>query len=287
MIRKLMVVSAMLAGLFAVSTATPASAAPVDYAGCVVSLSPNILQAGDAVQVTGSGFQPGVSTNIVFDRFLPAQQTLGSVTPDAAGSFVATVTVPANASAGLHSITVNCSSSSAAGFATSILLVGSPGGGTTGGTAGGTTGGATTTAAPGNTLAQLFLSATVVQRLELFTATVTGARPGSTVEFAQLSTRVVVGTAVADVNGVAKLQMSFPANAELGDHQVEARGIDKDGDAFDLFKPIKVVAPKASGAFPTTGADSGPMALAGLGAVALGAVLVAMARRRKHATTTA
>jgi LPXTG-motif cell wall-anchored protein len=286
MIRKLMVVSAMLAGLLSVSTAAPASAAPVDYAGCVITLDPNILQPGADVQVTGSGFQPGLSTNIVFDRFLPAQATLGSVVPDASGAFVATVTVPANAGPGLHSITANCSADSDAGFATSILLVGTAGGGgTTGGTTGGTAGGAT--GGTTNTIAQLFLSASVVERLELFTATVTGARPGSTVEFAQLSTRVVVGTAVADANGVAKLQMAFPNSAELGNHQVEARGIDKDGDAFDLFAPIKVVAAKASGAFPRTGTDSGPMALAGLGAVALGAVLVAMARRRKHATTPA
>jgi hypothetical protein len=287
MLRKLLMLSAMLCGLVAVVSTVPAQAAPVDYSGCILSVTPTNPNPGADVQVTGSGFQPNFQTHVIFDRFALDQADLGTVTTDANGAFTTTVTIPANAIPGLHSLTADCSADIHSGFGFTFVFLGA-GGGTTGGTAGGSSGGSTGGSTSGITVnVTLTLSKSVVQRLEQFTATVRGAAPGGTVQFFQLSTKTSVGSAVADANGTAVLPMSFPATAELGLHHVEATGIDPAGQVFDLQQPITVVATAVSGrsGFPVTGTNAGPMALAGLGALGLGAALVTMSRRRRAASS--
>ena len=317
MIRKLAVLLTALVAALGVVTPTPAEAGQVDYAGCFITLDPNIVFVGTEVEVNGFGLQPNFETDIVFDRFLPWQSTLDTVTTDANGEFTTTIEIPP-IFLGFHSITVAANDDQFPPLCISLVFVlPTFGGGTTGGTTGtvpttatttpttgtggtttggpttggpttggattggATTGGATTGGGTFNVNPELTLSKRVVQRLEQFTATVTGARPGVPVQFAQLSTRVVVGTAIADANGVARLNMSFPTSAELGEHEVEAQGIDGDGQAFLLLKPITVVAVSGASSVPRTGTDAGPMALAGGGAILVGAMLVAIARRRR------
>ena len=254
MFRKLLGLVLMVAGVLGVATATP-SDAQVDYAGCIVTINPTQLNPGATIQVTGSGLQPNFQTQIVFDRGQPSQAVLGTVTTSAAGAFATSVVVPANASPGAHTISAACGAASGI-TSTAVQVLGIT-----------------------NVNPDLTLSKSVVRRLETFVATVTNAQPGSRVDFAQFSVRVPVGSAVADANGTARLTMSFPTTATLGPHEVEATGVDIDGDAFRLRDPITVIADSVA----KTGTDIGPPAIAGGVAVAIGAVLVIASRRRRAA----
>ena len=253
MVRKLLGLLLVAAATLFVVPAT--SSAQPDYSGCVLTINPTQLQPGATVQVNGSGFQPNRSFPIFLDRGQPGQVNLGTATSNASGSFSGTVTIPASLAPGAHTISAECGAAS--GFTqTSVQVLGTQ-----------------------EVTADLTLSKSVVRRLETFVATVVRAQPGSTVTFAQLSTRVVVGSAVADSQGTAKLEMSFPATATLGDHQVEAVGTDADGDAFTLRDPIKVVGESVA----KTGSDVGPQVAAGVAAVLVGAALVVVSRRRRAA----
>jgi hypothetical protein len=253
MVRKLAALLAVVAATLFVAPAV--SSAQPDYSGCVLTINPTQLQAGGTIQVNGSGFQPNRSFPIFLDRGQPGQQNLGTATSNASGSFSGTVTLPASLAPGPHTISAECGAAS--GFAqTTVQVLGTS-----------------------DVLPDLTLSKSVVRRLETFVATVVRAQPNSTVTFAQLSTRVVVGSAVADAQGTARLEMSFPATATLGDHQVEAVGTDFDGDPFTLRDPIKVVADSV----PRTGSDVGPQVAAGVAAVLVGAALVVVSRRRRAA----
>jgi LPXTG-motif cell wall-anchored protein len=112
MTRKLIAICALLAGLFVLAGPVgPASAGgPSDYADCIVTVSDTDLEAGDEVDVSGSGLQPNFETDIIFDRGEDTEEVLATVTTDANGEFgPITVTIP-NVPDGEHSISMACDS---------------------------------------------------------------------------------------------------------------------------------------------------------------------------------
>lgn len=83
-------------GASTVPTAAPSSS--------VATASPSTVSAGEPVTVRGTGpFGPAQPLQITFDGTVP----LGSTQADEAGAYVATATIPPNASRGLHRITVS------------------------------------------------------------------------------------------------------------------------------------------------------------------------------------
>lgn len=107
MIRKLLALTALLLGMTAALTASPASAGggPGDYASCVVTVDPSTFGPGDTVTVTGTGLEPNFETIIEFNS---VTVQVGTATTDANGEFVADVTIPADADDGAHTITAVC-----------------------------------------------------------------------------------------------------------------------------------------------------------------------------------
>lgn len=106
MIRKTLALSALLLGVGAALGASPAGAGDggSDYANCVVTVDPSTFQAGDVVTVTGSGLESNFETIIEFDSTVQ----IGTAMTDAAGSFVAEVTIPSDATDGPHTISAVC-----------------------------------------------------------------------------------------------------------------------------------------------------------------------------------
>jgi LPXTG-motif cell wall-anchored protein len=112
MVRKLVTIAALIvAGLvFAFAPAAYAGEGPSDYAGCVVRTSPTTFDAGDTVHVTGTGFQPNFTTDIIFTS---DPVVLATVTTSATGNFATDVEIPADATDGPHTISAACDSSGA------------------------------------------------------------------------------------------------------------------------------------------------------------------------------
>lgn len=84
--------------------------------------------------------------------------------------------------------------------------------------------------------------------------------PGETVVFYLHSTPVLLGSAVADANGVATLRVTLPADAAPGSHHVQATG-GTSGRVAEI--PLTIVAPKAAasdGAAPAALAVTGSSA---------------------------
>jgi LPXTG-motif cell wall-anchored protein len=98
----LTVVAALLA-LF--TFAGPAAAQQQQYPIETGTLQADKTQVnpGDAVTITGTGCPAGSTVAITFD-----DQNVGSTQTRADGTFSATVTVPANATAGSHTIAATC-----------------------------------------------------------------------------------------------------------------------------------------------------------------------------------
>lgn len=68
---------------------------------CGLALGRSQVRPGEALSVSGGGFRPNSAVTIVF-RSAPV--TLGSATTDASGAFTTTVTIPADATPGTHTI---------------------------------------------------------------------------------------------------------------------------------------------------------------------------------------
>ena len=113
---------------------------------------------------------------------------------------------------------------------------------------------------PGATAPDLTLSKTVVERLEEFVATVTNARPGATVDFERFSVATPWARSTADAEGTASLTISFPADATLGAHEIQATAVDAEGNPVVLTAPIEVVADGADGGGDDGATCRGPAA---------------------------
>jgi LPXTG-motif cell wall-anchored protein len=106
---------------------------------------------------------------------------------------------------------------------------------------------------------------------------------GATVTFTFNSTPIALGTSVADANGVATKTFKVPAGVAAGTHHVEASGLGTNGQILTQSAAITVTG-GTSATVPKTGANSTlPMAEMGVGALALGGLLVLVARRRTKA----
>jgi len=109
MICKTLALAALLTSLALVALPTsPASAGggASDYANCVLTVNPDTFEAGDAVTVNGTGFQPNFETTIELTN--GETYPLGTATTDASGEFETVVTIPAEASPGAATITAVC-----------------------------------------------------------------------------------------------------------------------------------------------------------------------------------
>lgn len=109
-----------------------------------------------------------------------------------------------------------------------------------------------------------------------------GFRPGSTVNVDFFSQPTRVATATAGADGGFEATFNIPSNAAIGQHTVEATGVDPAGDVRALSANIRVIG--AGGDLPRTGSDStAPLVTAGAGLVLLGGAAVFAARRRRAA----
>jgi 5'-nucleotidase len=113
---------------------------------------------------------------------------------------------------------------------------------------------------------------------------------GGTVTVTLNSEPVTLGSATADAAGVMALQATIPTDTPLGAHTLVATGPAPNGQTLTLSLAIRVVPAQAGGAgtggghLPDTGSGSSiPLAKIGLGLLALGGVIYAVASRRRKA----
>ncbi len=106
MIGKKIAAFALLMTAAAAGAVAPANAGgPPDYAGCTITVDPSSFEPGDTVTVAGTGLQPSFETPIEFNS---VTVVVGTVTTDAEGAFETTITIPADAAQGDHTITAEC-----------------------------------------------------------------------------------------------------------------------------------------------------------------------------------
>ncbi|HZM38263.1 MAG TPA: LPXTG cell wall anchor domain-containing protein [Acidimicrobiales bacterium] len=98
---------------------------------------------------------------------------------------------------------------------------------------------------------------------------------------------VTLGTATADAAGLIALQVTIPTGTPLGAHTLVATGPAPTGQTLNLSLAITVVSARGGGAgstggnLPDTGSNSIPLAQIGLGLLAAGGVIYAIASRRR------
>lgn len=102
-------VAAILLSSLALAVFGPAggaSAAPYPPTNtCTVSTSDTTVQAGQTINITGSGFTALSTVDLTVDS-----TSLGSVRTDVHGSFIDTVTIPSTVSPGAHSVVADSGS---------------------------------------------------------------------------------------------------------------------------------------------------------------------------------
>jgi LPXTG-motif cell wall-anchored protein len=117
MIRKMLVLVAVIGGMFAFGS-TAASAQDCGYGGCPETTTtidgttttteadiPTItVVRGETITVDGEGCAPGAEVTVTFDD----GSVLGTFTADDNGDFSTTITIPANATLGVHLVTATC-----------------------------------------------------------------------------------------------------------------------------------------------------------------------------------
>lgn len=124
------------------------------------------------------------------------------------------------------------------------------------------------------------LSATTVLPGGQLTVSGTGFTPGERVAATLRSTPVDLGTTTADAEGAVSLTFTVPADIEPGDHRVELVGQRSGVRVSVAFEVLGAEVPRT---LPATGSTTGAQTGTGVGLVALGAALVAIARRREDA----
>jgi LPXTG-motif cell wall-anchored protein len=100
--------------------------------------------------------------------------------------------------------------------------------------------------------------------------------------FAIYSEPVLLGSAIAGPDGVARLAVNLPAGLPLGAHTVVSFGTSPGGAERVLVQSVNVSEPvpaAAPAALPRTGGGTGQLALAGAALIAAGG-LVLVGRRR-------
>jgi hypothetical protein len=123
------------------------------------------------------------------------------------------------------------------------------------------------------------LSASTVPAGGTITVTGAGFLPGEQVQVILHSTPVVLATVTADTDGSVSTPVTIPADIEPGPHTIELMGVTS-GRSVEVAVTIEGVEDPA--ALPATGRTAVPEAGVGAGLVALGGVLVLVARRRSR-----
>lgn len=108
------------------------------------------------------------------------------------------------------------------------------------------------------------------------TLTARGFKPGTVVDFWMHSTPIYLGSAIADVHGIAVLPVTL-APELVGDHHVQSIGTGLLGEPRNLAQPITVAAPAA---LASTGVAAAPLVFLAVLLLAGGAALILTDRRR-------
>lgn len=112
------------------------------------------------------------------------------------------------------------------------------------------------------------------------TLTARGFKPGTVVDFWMHSTPTYLGSAIADIHGIAVLPVKLTPDL-VGDHHVQSIGTGLLGEPRNLAQPITIVAPAA---LASTGVASAPLVFLAVLLLAGGAALMLADRRRaRHA----
>ncbi|MGP6170787.1 InlB B-repeat-containing protein [Microbacterium sp. A204] len=137
------------------------------------------------------------------------------------------------------------------------------------------TGGSTVTSAPSNAAA----GATITLVLK-------GFAPGSLVNLYVYSEPILLGSAIADSNGVATFTVKLPAGLAAGTHTLVGTGLNSAGQATSVSQTIVTTAAGGKGSLATTGLpveQTTNAALLGVMLLAFGGI--ALVVRRRKATT--
>ena len=119
---------------------------------------------------------------------------------------------------------------------------------------------------PADPAASVTLSTGTARPGDTITAAGTGFDPGETVQAWLESTPVLLAARPADADGSVTVEVTIPADTELGSHSIRVSGL---GSGLDARAPLDVVGPLAD-----TGANLWLVWLLGLSLLAAGAVLV-------------
>ena len=107
-----------------------------------------------------------------------------------------------------------------------------------------------------------------------------GFTPGDRVSLYVASTPVLLGTGIADANGVVAVEGELPADLEAGEHTLAL--LSSDG-TVGFSQAITVSADDTSGGLPFTGSDSRTLLILAAGLLSLGALGTTAARRAARA----
>jgi hypothetical protein len=117
-------------------------------------------------------------------------------------------------------------------------------------------------------------------------ATVCGFAPGSSVAATLHSTPVPLGNYTVDAGGKAVIQFTVPGDF-VGEHRIEAVGVDAAGDPLTVNVPfvVSIDARATARSLAFTGGSTGSTIAGGAALLVLGALLVLLARRRQRSAT--
>lgn len=114
------------------------------------------------------------------------------------------------------------------------------------------------------------------------TLTGSGYAPNSTVTVLVYSTPQVLTTVVTDASGSFTVEVTVPAGLPAGHHTLVASGVDPGGNLRTMTLPVTVVGgTTGQGGLAYTGVAVAPLLGGGVTAVALGAGLLVLSRRRR------
>lgn len=228
------------------ATATPY---PPDQPTCLADRSQ--ADPGEEVDVTGDGWQADSTVDLDFRQSAPTvNRDLGSAQANAAGTFVETVRIPADAHGGPASIVLTGTDPNGQDATCRIDL--------------------TISGGPGGAACAQVSDDVVTPGQAILVFSADGCwQPGTNVRIFFLSEPVFVGQDEVDDDGSFSTEIEIPEDATLGAHTIRVRGTDVTGAPALRTVPIEVVSGAAGGGLAITG-----IALWGL--LALAVALLAM-----------
>lgn len=111
------------------------------------------------------------------------------------------------------------------------------------------------------------------------TLTARGFKPGTVVDFWMHSTPVYLGSAIADIHGIAVLPVTLTPTL-VGSHHVQSIGTGLKGEPRNLAQPITIAAAPTAPALASTGVATAPLVFLAVLLLAAGAAILLADRRR-------